>query len=251
MKRMILALSLIVSSLFSQDVDKKLHQKCLYPTVYIGNIKKTGFGSGVIIRSDKVGDEYKNVFITCNHLFYYGDYTGYEVKQFIYEDWSQVKTTKSYPCYVYGMNPELDLAVGVFYSEEEMPIAQINMNSKAYIGNDIFRIGCGLGEEPRLDYGKITGIKVNITRPHIRTSIHTIPGDSGSPVFQDYEIIGIMVSIRSLRNIPIFNISYMMPIRGFKTWSEGNNHSMDFVYKDSRLPEFPFLCLKMKEFQMD
>ena len=254
MKRMILALFIVIfgsSNLFSQEVDKKLHQQCLYPTIYIGNLKKNTYGSGVIIKSDKVKDnEYKNVFITCNHLFYYGDYMGYEVKQYLYEDWSQVKDTITYPCYVYGTNPDLDLAVGVFYSEKEMPTAKINLNPKLFIGNDIFRIGCGLGEDPRLDYGKITGYKNNIPKPHIKTSVHTIPGDSGSPVFQNYEIIGIMVSIRSMRNIPIFNISYAMPVRGFKVWSERNNNNLDFIFGTKKLPEFPFLCLRMKEYEM-
>lgn len=237
---------------YSQEVDKKLHQQCLYPTIYIGNVAKDSYGSGVIVRSDKVGDnEYKNVFITCNHLFNQGDYTGYEIKEYLYEDWSQVKETKTYPCYVYGTNPEFDIAVGVFYSDKEMPVAKVNFDAKYYIGSEIFRIGCGLGDEPRLDYGRITGYKKNAQKPSIRTSIHTIPGDSGSPVFQNYEVVGIMVSIRSLRNIPIFGISYTIPSERFKVWSEKRGNAFNFLLdKNKKLPEFPFQVLKMREYQM-
>ncbi len=47
------------------DADKKLHTDCLYPAVYVGRADGSGYGSGVIVRSDKVNDDlYKNVFIT-------------------------------------------------------------------------------------------------------------------------------------------------------------------------------------------
>src|ERR1700677_4111856 len=71
---------------FGGEVDKKLHQECLYPTVYIGRADKRAYGSGVIIRSEKASENlYKNAFITCGHLVEEG-VIDYEVKFYLYED---------------------------------------------------------------------------------------------------------------------------------------------------------------------
>nr|NIQ15600.1 hypothetical protein [Candidatus Dadabacteria bacterium] len=86
----------ILSMVNAGTVDKKLHQNCLYPTIYIGR-ESGGYGSGVIVRSDKVKDDlYRNVFITCAHLINENRHD-YIVKQYIYENWSQVKRVKKYP----------------------------------------------------------------------------------------------------------------------------------------------------------
>lgn len=232
------------------EVDKKLHQECLYPTIYVGSADQRGYGSGVIVRSEKVEDNlYKNVFITCAHLV--DDHNiDYEVKQYTYENWSQVKETNTYPAAFVAYNHDQDIAIGVFLSEKPMPTAKMDFEPKLFIGNEVFRIGCGLGDEPRLDYGKLTAYK-KTPKSTFRTSIMTVPGDSGSPLFCEYKIVGIMVSIRSYRNLPVFNISYAVSLERFKLWSQDNNDNLSFIWDaNKKLPEMQFRYLQFKEYEM-
>jgi S1-C subfamily serine protease len=243
-------LLLFTSCLFAGTPDKELHQKCLYPTIYVGRADQMSYGSGVIVRSEKIEDhKYKNVFITCAHLES-SNYFDYEVKQVIYENWSEIKSTKTFPAFFYAANKELDLAVGVFYSEDEMPVAPMDFEPKLFIGNEVFRIGCGLGDEPRLDFGKVTQFKKNILKQFIRTSVHTVPGDSGSPLFHEYKVVGIMVSIRSHRNNPVFGISYAIPIERFKAWSKDSNNFLDFIWSNKEMPKLPFYYLNLREYEV-
>lgn len=239
----------IISFSHGGEVDKKLHQECLYPTVYVGRAEGSGYGSGVVVRSEKINDNlYKNVFITCAHLV--DDSTlDYEIKQYIYEDWSQVKEVKSYPAVFFAYNRDLDVAVGVFYSNQQIPMAKLDFDPKLFIGNEVFRIGCGLGDDPRLDYGRITAIK-KTPKPTFRTSVMTVPGDSGSPLFHENKVIGIVVSIRSFRNQPVFTISYAVSLERFKQWNEANNGDLSFGWTTKPLPEMVFKYLNFKQYDI-
>lgn len=230
---------------FGGEVDKKLHQECLYPTIYVGRADRRAYGSGVIIRSEKVSDGlYKNAFITCGHLVE-EDTLDYEVKFYLYEDWSQLKGTKSYAAIFYGVNHVSDIAVGLFYSDMEMPVAHMNFNPKIYIGNEVFRIGCGLGDEPRLDYGRITSYRKTFSKSVFRTSVQTVPGDSGSPVFHENKVIGIMVSVRVYHDNLVFFMSYAVPLDKFKQWNK--NDGIAFVWDNTKaMPYAPFLYLNFK-----
>jgi S1-C subfamily serine protease len=232
------------------EVDKKLHQDCLYPTVYVGRADGSGYGSGVIVRSEKVNESlYKNVFITCAHVT---DETSidYEIKYFTYENWSQVKEVKSFPATFVAYNRDMDIAIGVFFSNEVMPTAKLDFNPKLFIGNEVFRIGCGLGDDPRLDYGRLTAYK-KTPKPTFRTSVMTVPGDSGSPLFHENKVIGIVVSIRSYRNLPVFTISYAVPLERFKTWNANNNNDLSFAWDFTKgLPEMQFRYLQFKEYEI-
>src|SRR5581483_2022982 len=166
---------ILINQTHGGEIDKKLHKNCIYPTVLVTRANDGGYGSGVIVRSEKVDNIYKNVFLTCAHIIDTAK-PDYEVKQFIYEDWSQVKEIKSFPATFAGYNTDMDIAIGVFVSDTEMPTAELDFQPKIFIGNELFRIGCGLGDEPRLDYGKLTNYKKGV-KPLFRTSIMTVPGD--------------------------------------------------------------------------
>lgn len=143
-----------------------------------------------------------------------------------------------------------------------MPVAIVEYDPEIYIGNKVYRVGCGLGEQFRLDYGKITS--VNITLPQIpiiknwyRTSIHCVPGDSGGPVYHNYKVIGIVSQIRCLSlnsciQIPIPEMSYIVPINRVKTMDEKINKGADFVYnQESKLPVIPFFFMKMESTEVE
>lgn len=234
------------------EVDKKLHTECLYPSIYIGRADGFGSGSGVVVRSEKVDAKsnlYKNVFITCAHIFSEST-RDYEVREYLYENWSQIKGINSFPATFVSFNNELDLGVGVFFSDHEMPVATLNFEPKVFIGNDLFRVGCGLGDEPRLDYGKLTAYR-KYPRSVFRTSVMTVPGDSGAPLFHENKVIGIVVSIRTFRNQPVFGISQAIPLETFKKWSESSGNSLDFAWDNTKeMPELQFRYLKFREYDV-
>lgn len=245
----------IVSLLFLSNlvhagaVDKDLHEKCLYPTIFIGRVDEKSTGSGVVVRSDKMpSGEYKNVFLSCAHIIKEDGYDDYVVKHCIYDDWSTLKEVRFYPALICAYSHDLDLSIGVFISPVEMPIAKINFKPKLFIGNEVFRIGCGFGDEPRLDYGKLTWKKEGGI---LRTSIFTVPGDSGSPLFHENEVIGIMTKVRVYRKNMVFNISFAVTADTFLKWSNNYGNSLNFAWDNKKeLPKMHFYYLNFKNYEI-
>lgn len=227
----------------ADEPDELLHTQCLYPTIHVSQINKEGYGSGFIVRSSKISkDRYLNVFLTAAHVASSYDH---KVKVFEYEDWSLIKRTHTYPATIYAADNTRDIAIGMFISDEKMPVTKIDMDSKLYIGSQVFHVGCGLGEDPRLDYGKITSLRSKIGGAGdwmLRTSVFSIPGDSGGALFNSkYRAIGMLKSIRHLRTGQlIFNMSYYTPLTCLRDWSEEESGAYDFVWKERAFPRMPF-----------
>jgi S1-C subfamily serine protease len=207
-----LLLLVLHSNVFSDEPDEKLHKECLYPTVGIGSEcnlyqrtfegKSPAYGSGVIVRSEKHKDHYHNVVISCEHVI-----TGrHEVKVRVgqYKDWSTFVDWKDYPAIIVSHDAELDLSVLLFTSKKKMPVAKLGLDSKLYIGSDVFHIGAGLGDQPRLDYGKVTSVNSKLSlmkRAGIRVNCFMVPGDSGGPLFNSKnEVIGFSQALRSVQS---------------------------------------------------
>lgn len=237
--------SIAISTPTTSGPDIKLHNLCLYPTILVTPASKTAYGSGVIVRSVKIAEgEYRNVFLTCSHVADLNE--PYIVKVFEYENWSTLKTSKSYPCFFYARDEKTDLAIGVFASKESLAAASIDFDTRLYIGSNVFGIGCGLGDVPRLDDGKVTAVRVNIGSMlnNIRTNAYTVPGDSGSPLFHDYKVVGIRKAIRLWQGNPMFAMSYSTPVESLMIWSQNNGEAFHFVWRERALPQMPFHRLK-------
>jgi S1-C subfamily serine protease len=243
-----LAALFFCNNCLGSEPDEILHKRCLYPTVKIHPQNKESYGTGVIVRSIKMGEgDYRNVFVTAAHVADSQD--PYVVRVFEYVNWSTIKGVKTYPCLFYGTNEEQDIAVGVFMSKEKMPTAEFNFDAPLYIGTEVFHFGCGVGDEPRLDYGKITSVRsaLSKSRPSLmRTSVQTVPGDSGGPLFHRYKLVGIAKSIRVWRDNLIFGISYYVPVERFVEWSDNNYEALHFAWRDRALPNMPFMILKFE-----
>lgn len=239
----------MLTNCLADTPDMKLHNKCLYPTVMVALEGRESGGTGVIVRSTQVGNEWQNVFITAAHVANHpGDFT---VHVYEYKDHSTIKGHFVLPCSFYTVDNQRDLAIGVFISAKQMPTAEINFDSKIYIGNDVLRIGCGLGDEPRLDVGKVSSVKTKLGKHPdlIRTTVHTLPGDSGSALFSDYKVIGIMIMIRAreaggVRQM-IPGMSYAVPIQKMQTWNSENNSAFSFVWNNKEaIPKMPIYEIK-------
>lgn len=219
---------------FADEPDVNLHKKCLYPTVHVTS--KDRMGSGVIIKSVYVEEhkQWLNTVLSSAHvlvpdqmIFDFDTFTfkeiktpPYKIKIVKYKDWSHIEKTEEFDCHIRRRDYGKDICVLNFWTKEEMPIAELNLDEKLYIGNDLMRIGAGLGDEIRVDYGRITGFNSKIQSDCIRTSVQCVPGDSGGPVFHNYKLIGIVKSIRYMATeekvrVPVHGISYILPIKEF------------------------------------
>lgn len=236
----------IPTALFAQP-DEKLHKKCLYPTAQVTAFAHGQMVSGTafVTRSEKVGNKYHNCAITCQHI------CGSNMKIILqkYKNWSVLDAKIEEPCSSYSLDAELDIAVLLFVTEESVDTVDLEFNKDLYIGNDIFRIGHGLGDEARLDYGKITGLDITVKgflKNVNKSSIHTVQGDSGGPVFtNDYKVIGLMRGIRGDQTMQYNNISYFVPIDKVKKLN------VDFGFDNSqKLPYIPFKFLEFSKYKL-
>jgi len=267
MKKLIIAATLLLATSICQagEPDKDLHNKCIYPTVMLQG-KNGGTGSGVIIKSVKRGESYMNYVFTCAHVLKKtpariiepeepkeGEEAAapivipskyeYIIHIAVYEDWSLIKEIKTYKCNVIHVENDVlkDVALVTFKTKEKMKVAEIETKPKIYIGNEVLRIGCGVGEPFRIDYGKVTSLSKSIgraqpaTKGKIRTSIQTVPGDSGGPVYHENKLIGVAQMIRAMpgnagpfpTSIPIFHMSYVIPMEKFMSCEKITKHLKD------------------------
>lgn len=254
----IILLLLINSKVFSDEPDEKLHTECLYPTVGIGSecglYQKTfakqdpTFGSGAIVRSVKVNDHYHNVVITCEHVI--NGRSEVKVRVGKYKNWSTFVKWEDYTATVYQEDSDLDLAVLLFVSKEKMPIAKINMKPKLYIGNNVFHIGAGLGDTPRIDFGKVTSVNAQIsimTNPGYRVNFFMVPGDSGGPVFNSKnQVVGFCQALRGHDRRLLCSFGYVIP-----TYRVGELLDVEFIHNHKKLiPLLPFYFLHAREYEL-
>lgn len=223
-----------------KDVDVKLHKECLYPVIQLVETGKTAGSTGFIVRTHKVSNNvYCNAFLTCAHCV---SDNKQEVVFFDYEDWSYVRRKTHYPCIFYGVDDDLDVAVGYFLSDRLLPRTKLDTECKMYIGSDILKIGCGKGQEPRVDFGKITKPvrKDELTEKYIRHSASTCFGDSGGPLFYRHKVVGIINRVQQHNSIPIWQFAYAIPISRLYGWSKTNDGAYDHVFDDQvEIPRMP------------
>lgn len=253
MKYYFLILALLIPSvLFSEDENKKsiyipikindgpnetLHKKSLYPTIKI-TCGQEGLGSGCIVRSEKndnyFKNQYLNVVITANHIIKDGIVIVHVPK---YKNWSEIDGFDEYQAIVHSANKEKDLAIILFISPNKLETAELDMDLELFIGTELFKIGYGLGDDVRLDFGCVTSVKtINppILKNFVRTNAYTVFGDSGGPVFykNSYKVIAITNAIRGIQGSILFSQSYISPISGLKDWNKSLNNGIKFVFDD-------------------
>ena len=217
MRALILLLAL-ASTAMAGEPDKRLHERCLYPTVLVWT--SAANGSGVIVRSVPEGERYRNTVLTVAHVASKGTANVYLPR---YVDWSNLERYDRFEAKVIRADPSHDISVLSFVSDAKLPTAEIDPCVKFYIGNPIHRFGAGLSKAPRLDAGEISGMRSVIVMPSgvkidgmILASLLSSPGDSGGPVYEGYRLIGLCQSIEAGQP----HISYITPIRFFaeKDW---------------------------------
>ena len=255
MKILALVTFITISSMaYSAEPDKKLHESCLYPTVMISGEKPKTVGTGVIIKIVEKDKKYLNYVFTCAHIVRQTTEADdhqpevnaetevenkpakakYDMSATIgvYENWSTMVGTRKYHCEVLHLDRKNDIGLLSFTSETKNHAATVNQKEELFIGTDVIRIGCGMSEPFRLDFGKVTSMAAsigNMIPGSFRVSIPTIMGDSGGGVFVNNELIGLAHAIRNISvpvkahaqstplsvDVPVVNITYVIPISKF------------------------------------
>jgi hypothetical protein len=252
---LLLTLSPVVSS---DEPDKLMHNKCLYPAVTLKPSQGGGNGSAIIIRSEKVGKLWHNVALSAAHVF---SPQPYVVRVFEYENWSTIVGFKDYPAIFYRANKLKDTTVVLFISDKEMPVADLSFEKDYFIGSEINRVGSGLGEEPRFEKGiinSLSSLNEGNVKGTIRFSACTVPGDSGGGLYHKNKLIGILQAIRvsgdGASQQHVNHMAYAIPISRFKNWNKELNNIMDFAFeKEVDLPLIPYFIvgMKSKEFNIN
>ena len=139
---------------------------------------------------------------------------------------------KPYPCAVIDINLEKDLALIVFNSETKLFSVDLKPNPNLSIGDDVQKIGCGGGEQPRLDKGQITSL--NYDQGKLRTNVYVIRGDSGGPLFQNYKVVGVVYALKMSQIGPfpqsLHKISTCIPIQDFIKWKNETPNLKNIFY---------------------
>jgi len=269
---MFLVLLLLPLSLFSVEPDKKLHNMSLYPTVKLSYTKincncdecKKSPGqtvaSGFIVNSSPyngnlLSKKYINSVVTAAHNV---ENVTTTISLYVanYDNWSTLKNFDTYEATVYATNNKMDLAVLVFVSDVKMPCAEMDTQSKPFFGSDVFKIGYGLGDDVRIDYGNITSVSTKQPenlKGFIRSNCYTIFGDSGGPLFykDGYKVLGVTSSIRGSNTMFLNSQSYFTPISWIKTWDEELEGHISFIYKNnSTIPQTLVYNLWLRDFDV-
>ena len=244
MLRYLLAALLLLSPVVvtAGEPDKALHEKCIYPTVMIFCQETGQSGTGVIIKSEKVKEgEWRNLVASVAHTIkplmfikvaddqksatVRAEYRC-KVKLGTYKNWSELVSAEDFTGKILAIDYPKDIAVISFTTKTQCSTVEMDFEPKLYLGNEVFRMGCGLGGTFRLDYGRITAVKESIGEISgtYRTSIQTIQGDSGGPVYHENKLIGVAQAIKSVQiyggEVPICHISYVIPLSRFKDCKE-------------------------------
>ncbi len=258
--------------LFSAEPDKKLHEKSLYPTIKLSYNRnhcdcdectkkpQQAVASGFIVKSEKtnsnlIDDKYVNVIVTAAHNVE-NVISSVDIHVGIYENWSNLQKFDTYQSFVFAINKKMDLAVLIFKSDKKMPCVDMEIDNSPYFGTDVFKIGYGLGDDIRIDYGTITSVdtkKPENLKGFLRSNCYTIFGDSGGPLFykDGYKVMGVTSSIRGSDTFFLNNQSYFTPIYWIKNWNDELEGNLSFIYKENKkIPQTLLYQLWLRDFEV-
>lgn len=244
---------LIVVFSFAQNNKTQIYESCLYPTVIVFDPTNESGGSAFIVRSSPHKNKFRNAIITAHHTV---ESNGpFFVKIYKYKNLSEIDSEIVYPLYIYAMETNDDLAIGLFESEHKMPVAKINLDHKILMGDNIFHVGFGMMDDARIDFGQITQTKTHkpeIFKGLIRTNAYSMIGDSGGPLFQkdELQVIGVCRAIRKHKDQLMNHQSYFTDIKCLKNWNDRLDNSLEPIYTDKReLPKLPFVKMDLQKYK--
>jgi serine protease Do len=180
--------------------------------------KRYGLGSGVIVkRADK-----KVYVLTNNHVVGEAD----EISVRLYDE-------RQYTASLVGKDPKKDLALVVFETTEEVPVAQFGDSDVVQVGDIVLAVGNPMGFNSSVTSGIVSavgrkpmpGSGVALFTDYIQTDAAINQGNSGGPLVDIYgRVIGINSWISSPSGGSV-GLGFTIPINNAKKAIE------DFITK--------------------
>jgi S1-C subfamily serine protease len=237
------------SVVFSQSPEEKLYEQCLQPTIRLIAPKERSVGTAFVVRSELHGNVYRNAAITAAHCT---TCSKYFVNIPSYDSKGKLLKYITVPAFIYAMEQDDDLAIVLFETEDKLATTEWDFSHSLKYGEKVFHFGFGLGDDARLDDGKVTAVSSRNYKNKIRTNVYTVGGDSGGPLFnQNNKVIGICQSVRCDAGILYHNISFYTPVQCLKSWDELTNNAFSFVYNSkAKMPRMAFIMLSLDQYEI-
>ena len=239
----------------SQEVNPKIVSNCLYPTVMVIDPENQAGGTGFVVRSTKYKNKFRNSLLTAQHTV---ETNGpFYVKIFKYKNLSEVDSEISVPLFIYALEKNHDMALGVFETDEKLPVMELDFDHKVIMGTPIFHIGFGMMDDARIDYGIITQTKTykpDFLKELIRTNAYSMVGDSGGPLCQSSSLktIGVCRAIRKHKDQLMNHQSYFTDIKMLKKWNDEYDNGLEPLYTEKRdLPTLPFVKMSLQNYKFE
>lgn len=180
----------------------------LATAVYLTTTANTA-GTGVIVKSIRVGAEYVNTAFTVAHVVAAGNIT---VRNTTYRDGEHSGSDGAFPAEIVRLDRQTDAAVIRFKSPGPMPVAAIDWKPRRLkVGQPVLKVGYGHNLSARPDVGIISQVRARTTVSSLmsfRMSVPSYGGDSGGPVFRDGRLIGVHDAGETLAP----TIGYALPV---------------------------------------
>lgn len=226
--------------------------KNLGPTVLLSTPTETAGGSGVVVRSSRVGNKYYNAVVTAAHIVR----PDLVLRVPKFANGTHLDGYETFKPMLYAKDDGYDLAVYLFVSERRIPTAALDFDQdRLQIDTPVIRIGYGCLDDVRMDHGIVTSPRV--IRPKsfaglIRTNCTAVFGDSGGPLFTDRGVVGICHAIRTFNSHVFPTVSYFVPARHLLVWDDYQNNALTFVYNKSwQMPLMPLLVRKLNNLEVE
>ena len=202
-------LCFISSATLAGEPDKHLEDHLIRPTVAIlGDGEE---GTGTVIRSEAISDnQFLNVVLTAAHVT-----EDMKTPKIYVPGWSDYSKRSSardqvFEAATFAQNKHKDMALMIFLSPKKMPTAELGLDTKVYIGNEVQRVGIAKSESI-LETGKVTGLR----KSGVRTAMMAAFGYSGGPVYHEGKLIAITQAFREANQEDSFSIRVTV----LKSWA--------------------------------
>lgn len=240
----VLIFLILINSIYSQNV--QLEEKCVSPCIKVISYDNKNLGSAVIVKSFLMKDEkYSNIALSCNHVT--------SGKNIVVEVCGQ--KCKRYFATAIFEHEKNDLSVIQFVSDDKQKTAEIDLNSKLFIGDDLISVGFGLSQTPKVGWGKITtnSQTEDSFKGNYFTNIPLVMGDSGGPIYKNNKLIALSQAIRVLNwkdnLLPVPSVSVIVPLFKIVELNKQQDNKLDFVLNQEKSPPmYPHLILQMQDF---
>lgn len=176
-------------------------EEMLAPTVRL-TVREEGqqvHGTGILLYCtyDKVTSSYFSYILTCAHVVDSPIVRGRPAVEVLVEYWNNEGHNQGYAT-IKEHDSSLDLALLSLATDAPLPVVKLLPDNRpVFVFDDIYVIGCLLGDAPFVQKGQISGL--NFKEIVINTA--TMGGSSGGPVFlaETNELVGMIFGIRYIR----------------------------------------------------